>query len=240
MPTSFVDINVVLPKNRDFPGTMTVLIDGAATGFSCLVKGRGSAGGGNTMFTNKGNTPDGTYRGEIVATKGWNENSYGPNGAIRLHPLSGNAYKAWKTYKRTGLLIHGGSPPKEAYKNLEVNSGGLRPTYGCLRLSDDNVLKLMTLLGDARRVSIPQKTWADSEEYLPGPVHEKAMCKVNQYIDGRLFKPLAYSVPLDGPTTATVSSSSGKDGKFAAYASIIGPSFLDVELDIKVTVVETA
>src|SRR5262245_24020293 len=71
---------------------------------------RGSQGAGDTQMEVNGNTPTGTYRVTAMAdTATWNQNSYGPNGALRLAPVSGNARAAEQLAGRTGLLIHGGS-----------------------------------------------------------------------------------------------------------------------------------
>jgi hypothetical protein len=231
---SFVHLQVTLPKNRNFTGNMVVFVNNEPTGFSFPVKGRGSVGAGNTMFQNKGNTPDGKYRGELVATKGWNEASYGPNGAIRLHPISGNAYKAWKIYGRTGLCIHGGNPPKDADKNKEVMTGGLRPTYGCLRLSNENVAKLMQVLEDAKWILMGQKDGINAQ-MSSQPIMELAG-SVSKYVDGRLFKPLIFNILLD-----QISDTLGNKSYTAAKADELeGTIYTKVELDISVTVSETA
>jgi hypothetical protein len=62
--------------------------------------------------------------------------TYGPNGAIRLEPVGGDAALAAEN-GRIGLLIHGGDPGP---------NGGLRPTNGCLRLADSDMLSLMTAI----------------------------------------------------------------------------------------------
>lgn len=125
---------------------MAVDVDGQEVA-AFPVKGRGSRGAGDTVFLNKGNTPTGVYGGTAIETKGWNESSYGANGAIRLNPLGGEALIAARIFGRSGLLIHGGSSDsREYWKSL----GGLKPTHGCLRLSNENVKALMEIIAESR------------------------------------------------------------------------------------------
>jgi len=58
---------------------------------------------------------------------------YGKHGAIRLRPVDGAAARA-EQFGRTGLMIHGGEASP---------SGALRPTNGCIRLSDDDMRLLL-------------------------------------------------------------------------------------------------
>ena len=106
--------------------------------------GRGSQGPGNTQFIVNGNTPTGVYSvSRIEDTTAWNSASYGPNGALRLVPLSGNAAAAATVSGRKGLLIHGGSVGQPGYWR-----GGqqLRATHGCVRLHDESMKQLIDLL----------------------------------------------------------------------------------------------
>lgn len=134
-------IEVALPKNRDQTGMMLVWVGGCITDiFSVL--GRGSRGGGDTQMLRKGNTPIGTYDGgEWAETKAWSQKSYGPHGAVRLRPLSGNAMMA-ASLGRSGILIHGGDPGAPDYWG---GNGALRATHGCLRLRNADMKRLSTL-----------------------------------------------------------------------------------------------
>ena len=133
-------LKVQLPTNRNGSGIVTIWgADGIKGRFEIL--GRGSRGAGDTQMQVRGNTPTGTYRvSEMVNTSQWNQNSYGPNGALRLDPQSGNAQAAEALVGRSGLLIHGGSEGGASYWR---GAGELRATHGCLRLSNTNMKTLM-------------------------------------------------------------------------------------------------
>jgi hypothetical protein len=88
-----------------------------------------------------GDTPLGVYRchlGAAAATPAL-VRSYGPHGWVALDPVSGPALQAKKN-GRFGLLIHGGD------RNA---AGKLRPTYGCVRLSNRDMGGLMSRLREA-------------------------------------------------------------------------------------------
>jgi lipoprotein-anchoring transpeptidase ErfK/SrfK len=65
------------------------------------------------------------------------ERKYGPHGWITLNPVAGQALEA-KRNGRFGLLIHGGAPGA---------GGALRPTFGCLRLTNGDMRGLMEIVG---------------------------------------------------------------------------------------------
>jgi hypothetical protein len=81
-----------------------------------------------------GDTPAGTYlvTGAFKVGDGtsYKKESYGIHGALRLDPQSGDAKVAKDVGGRTGLLIHSGDLG---------NQGRLRPTNGCLRLSNGDM-----------------------------------------------------------------------------------------------------
>jgi lipoprotein-anchoring transpeptidase ErfK/SrfK len=137
-----VQIEVILPDNRDKKGVMVVSKENKKIA-KFEVLGRGSRGPGNTQFLEKGNTPSGVYSGnEIVSTEDWSQTSYGPNGAIRLKPISGNAFLTGA--HRKGLLIHGGElASKGNWK------GSLKPTHGCLRLKNEDMILLINIVKNA-------------------------------------------------------------------------------------------
>lgn len=127
-----VTLNVLLWKNRDKTGTLRLEEESRPIG-DYKVMGRGSRGSGDTSRLKKGNTPTGSYSGNhIVDTSKWPQDSFGPWGAIRLKPTSGNAMNNG----RSGLLIHGG-------KSGAWGTGTLRPTWGCLRLSNGDMKDLV-------------------------------------------------------------------------------------------------
>ncbi|MCH9670680.1 MAG: L,D-transpeptidase [Gammaproteobacteria bacterium] len=110
--------------------------------------GRGSQGPGDTQLQVQGNTPVGEYRVErIETTTNWAQSSYGPNGALRLTPHSGNAEVAERVARRRGLLIHGGSVGGGGYWRGE---GELRATHGCVRLRNEDMRRLVAILSSAQ------------------------------------------------------------------------------------------
>lgn len=80
-----------------------------------------------------GDTPTGTYDIVEFVPYSAERDNLGPNGSLRLKPTGGEALQA-KNNGRTGLLIHGGRLG---------NNNKLRPTNGCLRLSDADMKKLV-------------------------------------------------------------------------------------------------
>lgn len=142
-----IQLNALFPKNRDSAGWLRVEVDGRPVAeFRALA--RGSRGPGDTSLLNKGNTPTGTYSAnDLIETRNWEkQRSYGPYGAVRLKPISGNAVLA-EVLGRSGLLIHGGAPGDQ---NTWPSRLGLRPTRGCIRLSNADMKELIALLTEAR------------------------------------------------------------------------------------------
>lgn len=138
-----IQVKVKLSERRDLSGIMMVIgQSGALAQFQVL--GRGSKGQGDTQMQVKGNTPTGEYEiSEIADTSEWSQYSYGPNGALRLKPISGNALTAEKKHGRKGLLIHGGALGRAKYWR---GAGELRATFGCLRLSNHDMKRLRELI----------------------------------------------------------------------------------------------
>lgn len=88
-----------------------------------------------------GDTPFGGYgfRVEKINITSYPPRTYGVDNIIRLLPLSGDAKKAMDN-GRGGLLIHGG----------DLNAAGkLRPTNGCVRVSNADMKKLIQALNGA-------------------------------------------------------------------------------------------
>jgi hypothetical protein len=143
-----IKLSLMLSTKRDFSGLLIVRNEktGAVMGsFEAL--GRGSNGGGDTQLQENGNTPTGQYKVvRIEPTASWNQSSYGPNGALRLEPFSGNAKVAEEVIGRKGLLVHGGAPGSDGYWR---GIGQLRATHGCVRLSNDSMKQLTDLLFEA-------------------------------------------------------------------------------------------
>jgi hypothetical protein len=144
-----VKLNVLLPKNRDHLGWIRIEIDGIPVKeFHVLGRGSMTVNGrpaskhpSLSPFAHAGNTPTGDYSSPgIVSTKEWDQNSYGPWGAVRLKAVAGDALLAHDLFGRKGLLIHGGLPGR---------FGGYRSTLGCLRLSNHDMRQLIQLISNA-------------------------------------------------------------------------------------------
>lgn len=139
-------LQVMLSRKRDQSGVLLVRDRTGRVLARFEALGRGSRGAGNTQMLVNGNTPTGTYRASrVIPTASANLNSYGPNGAIVLDPVSGNARAAEKIAGREGLLIHGGSLGGTTYWR---GKNELRATHGCIRLRNEDMKRLMNLMFD--------------------------------------------------------------------------------------------
>lgn len=141
-------ISINVPANRTQLGELSLLADDGtviAGPFAAYAKADGHTATANGNPTRNpllpfGDTPNGTYIVIGLEATGpgttRDAHSYGPNGAIRLEPTSGDALIS-AGLGRQFLLIHGG----------DLNPGGdLRPTNGCVRLSDDDMLALVNAI----------------------------------------------------------------------------------------------
>lgn len=137
-----IHLNVLLPRNRNSTGWLRVERDGVPL-CEFRVLGRGSRGPGDTSLLIQGNTPTGEYRGSFEETMNRSVKSYGPWGAVRLKPVSGEAVLAEDIFGRRGLLIHGGSLGGPGYWRGKAS---LRATYGCLRLSNGDMQSLRRII----------------------------------------------------------------------------------------------
>lgn len=144
-------IKVVLSENRDNTGRLELLdetgtrLAGPFPAYGRSDSSKAAAHGNPKRDRTKlyGDTPLGEYAvPEIVRTgqaAGYPDHSYGPNGALRLDPVGGEALAA-KQNGRKGLLIHGGDPG---------GGGRLRATHGCIRLSNDDIRRLIEAIRNA-------------------------------------------------------------------------------------------
>jgi len=155
-------IDVQLPTDRTKLGTVRLIGDdgtviagpfnayGKADGGTAAANGNASR---NPLFP-FGDTPTGGYAVPgLEATgdgTGRSTHSYGPNGAIRLNPTSGDALTA-AGLGRQYLLIHGG--------DLNANNR-LRPTNGCIRLSNDDMAALLNAIAVESQITAPPNTCA--------------------------------------------------------------------------------
>jgi len=141
------NIVVQLPADRTQTGTLSLVADDGTTVLSGPFQTYGKADGqtaaanGNTTQNTLppfGDTPLGTYAvpGMEVTGDGTGRSthSYGPNGATAA--IAGRQY----------LLIHGG----------DLNAAGaLRPTNGCLRLSNADMKSLINSIAVEAQISGP-------------------------------------------------------------------------------------
>jgi hypothetical protein len=144
-------ILIRLPKDRRRVGRLT--LEGAAAGFSCPCLGRADQIRAEAAMNPTrdplrkfGDTPAGTYAGAIGPTWADKERSYGPHPVIRLEPTGGPAAQA-KANGRDGLLIHGGAPA--------MDGQSLRPTNGCVRVSNSDQAAIVAALRAAGAHSFP-------------------------------------------------------------------------------------
>ena len=146
---------IQLPADRTGFGTLRLIGNGGSTvagPFRALGRAdrKTAAAKGNPTgdpLKPYGDTPCGTFNLiDIVQTAEGTRidvSKYGRHGAIRLRPAEGQAARAGRA-GRTGLMIHGG----------EASPGGdLRPTNGCVRLSDDDMRLLLEAIA---RVTISE------------------------------------------------------------------------------------
>lgn len=106
-----------------------------------------------------GDTPTGQYscRLEPAASGPDAIRSFGTHQRILLTPIGGQALEAAKDGDpavlndghRLGLMLHGGAPG---------NGGGLRPTHGCLRLSNDDQAALVALFQEPTTCQVTELT----------------------------------------------------------------------------------
>lgn len=128
-------INVNLPVNRDYLGSLSLYHANGALQKTCECLGKSQY---NTAMTaTKGNTPTGTYSSTIVG-KGSPESSYGPYERINMVGLTGIA----KTSGRSGIMIHGG----DLISDTSSNHYPLGVTNGCIRVTNTNQQQLVSLI----------------------------------------------------------------------------------------------
>lgn len=141
-------IAALLPKDRTKPGTLLLLADSGAQLLAapCLGKSDNQKAADNGNPTRDptrpwGDTPTGMYRSAKVRRFDPEHVTLGPY-AIKLDGVSGQALEAVKG-GRTELYIH-------ATRTNDAGRGEDRliPTYGCLRLEDDDMKALVAAIGD--------------------------------------------------------------------------------------------
>lgn len=135
-------VYATLPPSREAEGSLWV-IDNSRLIFG-PVRCRGEADNSGAQKANNvqedpatsyGDHPYGVSRVQRVIHDPKPRDSYGP-AFISLAPVSGQAWQA-RLNGRTGIGIHGGK--------LGANDI-LRVTYGCLRMADDDLVRLIELI----------------------------------------------------------------------------------------------
>lgn len=138
-------IEVGLPTDRTLPGNIRLVDDNGnvlAGPFLAYGKADGQTATNHGNPTRNptqpfGDTPLGAYTVGGIRPSGpgtpYNSTSYGNQGVVAMTPTGGQAATA-AANGRTGLLIHGG--------DLGPN-GGLRPTNGCVRVSNRTMGRLI-------------------------------------------------------------------------------------------------
>ncbi len=128
-------ITVELTADRTQLGTITLFNAEGTQVSSSICLGRSD----DNLPMNRinGHTPIGVYTG-ILYQASSNTYSFGPYRRILLDIVSG--YAADECSHRSELMIHGGDPST----NTSSPSYPLRPTYGCVRVTNDYQLSLIT------------------------------------------------------------------------------------------------
>lgn len=138
------------PTNRDNKGTLKMYNGSGALVFGPVeALGRGSNDpANNNDHTNwrlkNADVPTGVYQTTVVAA-GSSSYSFGPHKRVWMNQaVSGNALVAEQN-GRSEIMVHGG--------DLATDSSlpwyPLRPTYGCIRLSNTNQAALISAIASA-------------------------------------------------------------------------------------------
>ena len=94
----------------------------------------GKSAYGYDMYTKNGHTPTGTYTGYLYGPVS-PSSSYGPYKVVAMTGVSGVIV----TSGRSGIWIHGGTAA-----STDSATYPLRPTYGCVRISNSNQNTMVT------------------------------------------------------------------------------------------------
>lgn len=127
-------IRISFSSDRSQLGTLT-LYNASGTSqmsISCL----GKSAYGYDMYTTNGDTPTGTYTGYLYGPVS-PESSYGPYKVVAMDGVSGVIISSG----RSGIWIHGGDAASAG-----TSTYPLRPTYGCVRISNSNQNTLQTTI----------------------------------------------------------------------------------------------
>lgn len=148
-------LRAILPRDRNLVGKL-IAFDNGTEIFECPVLGksdnaRAKREGNPTRDSLKrfGDTPTGTWRcrkhGPVPPAS-----TYGVHPVIVMTPLSGDALRA---STRSGIWLHGGAPGRNKATKL------LRPTFGCLRVADEDIGQIWILAkthGDPTMIEVTE------------------------------------------------------------------------------------
>jgi hypothetical protein len=141
-----VNLVATLRRNRNIPGELVALDDDGNVIHRCVCLGKAD----NIAAVNAGNptrnpllrfgdTPTGLWRcrkhGPVQPAA-----TYGVYPVIVMTPVSGDALLSHRgPQPRSGIWLHGGAPGRNSATAF------LRPTFGCLRVADDDMGQIWTL-----------------------------------------------------------------------------------------------
>lgn len=149
-----MEMRVKVPRwpNRLLPGVVKVLGDDGKVLFSapCLARsdsGKAASEGNKSRdpLHRFGDLPAGQYLARVEPHAMLPQRTYGPHRPIRLLPRQGPAAIAARN-GRDGLLQHGGVLSK---------AGKLRPTFGCVRVTDEAQFEILAILDAAGVTELP-------------------------------------------------------------------------------------
>lgn len=137
------------PSNRDYKGTLKMYNGAGSLVFGPVdALGRGSNDTNNNwdhtqwMLENS-DTPTGEYSATVIAA-GTPLSSYGPHKRVNMYATSGNALLA-QNNGRSGIMVHGG----DLTTATTATWYPLKPTHGCIRISNTNQEKLINQIAIA-------------------------------------------------------------------------------------------
>lgn len=143
-------------NNRDDNGVVLQLWGADGTLALTINDVLGRSVSGDSPLVYKGNTPTGDYSG-YLAGPCTPSTSYGPYKVVAMTGVSGQIIDSG----RSGIWIHGGSPETDTSKLWYP----LRPTYGCVRITNNDQYTLQTEIeaaiaaGSSNTGSIKIREW---------------------------------------------------------------------------------
>ncbi|MET1174529.1 L,D-transpeptidase [Paenibacillus amylolyticus] len=135
------------PANRDNKGSLKVYSDNGTLVFGpkdALGRGSNDPKNGNDHTNWKlqnADIPTGVAK-TVVYAKGSSESSYGPHKRVWLNQAVSGNFLIAEQNGRSEIMIHGGDPATSS----SLPWYPLRPTYGCIRLSNADQKALIDVL----------------------------------------------------------------------------------------------